>query len=108
MTDLMQHAMNLMGHCDVAIPRWKMRICLALKRGHPATIIEWRGCMADVRHVDYIGTIKRVANYKERYSKADNIECLVLQKPDGTEDWQPIDRVRFIGSPWRGEVEVWI
>jgi hypothetical protein len=62
--------------------------------------------MADVRRVDYVGKVGRIADSRERFGdRADSIECLVVVRPDGSEDWQPIDRVRFVGGPWRGDVE---
>lgn len=75
-----------------------------LRRGARITVVDWCGCMAHIRKELYVGKIVKTANQREKFgARADSIECVVVERPDGTEDWQPVERVRFV----RNDIEIW-
>lgn len=102
--DLIQHAIDLLG-VGKTLPSWRFKC--HLHNGAPVTVVDWRGCMATDRHVLHTGHVVRIANQREKFgTRADSIECLVIRKPDGSEDWQPLERTRLIGTERR--VEIWL
>ncbi len=87
--------------------------------GRRVTRVQWRGCMADVRHVEKIGRIVR------RESRWQDNDCRLVERSelrtsrrfpvewpglivryDTGDQWEACQDVRFVGGPL-GDIEVW-
>ena len=111
---LVQHAMNILGATRQArSPVW-------LIRGRKVTRIDWRGCMANVRHVEAVGVLERresrwTVGYGGKCYKREELPParlyvehpgIVVRYPEG-ERWESLTRVRIVGR-FFGNVEIWL
>lgn len=74
-------------------------------RRRKVTRVDWRGCMATERHVEKEGTLIGRAK-RQLFGGGDKwYDGIIVRYLDGTEQWEPLARVRFAGKDH--EVEVW-
>lgn len=101
MSDQMDLVMAQIGAIPAMSP-WKL--WWYLRPGRQVTRVDWRGCMATERHAEKVGTLK----YREQRKLNDNKYwdgIVVRYDGDDYDQWEVLDRVRFVGKT--RDVEVW-
>lgn len=98
---ILEHALSVAGHGTMT--EKQMSTALAKKAGANVTFIDWRGCMATVRHVDGVGTLRAVRRHRPYGALGAMLGCMVER--DGRETWHPLASFRLVGNNDR--IEVW-